>query len=208
MKLTKIAFILLIGTILIFSIWNKVLLDRCQKRLKQHGGVIAEMKNSAFQIRNAIIKAQTAALKHLGKTIRFEYIKKIYPENSPFPPGKKYPKLLLIFSELGCNVCQDEETRFAIKVAEEYGKDYVKAIIHADTPRYARNYIRMNQVNFPVFFCGNETFLNLNEIKNTPMILLVDKSNKVISSHFPIPGHPEYSQAFHLFCYQYFNKNR
>jgi hypothetical protein len=55
-------------------------------------------------------------------------------------------------------VCQDEETKFAVGIASEYGKEYVMAVVHASNRRYVRNYIRMNRVNFTVFFCEDEGF--------------------------------------------------
>jgi hypothetical protein len=101
----------------------------------------------------------------------------------------------------------DEETAFGVSLASEYGKDNVLAVVHATNRRYVQNYIRLNQINFPVYFCKDESFMENNGIKNTPMIFVLDESNRVVASHFPIPGHPEFSEPMHVFCYNYFNLN-
>jgi hypothetical protein len=128
-------------------------------------------------------------MRHQGKTLKMVSLKKIFPNDHDqhAPAAAKQPRLLLIFSELGCNVCQDEETKFAVSIASEYGPEYVMAVVHASNRRYVQNYIRMNRVNFPVFFCEDDAFLEENEIKNTPMIFIVDEENRVIASHFLLP---------------------
>lgn len=205
MKAVKIAIAILIVVIVGFAVWNKILLNRCAQSLQSSNAKKNEYQKAGKMVEDAVIKAQSASMMHLGKTIKFDKMELVFPEN---PPSKinKHPRLLLIFSELACNVCQDEETRFGVGIADQYGKNYVMAVVHATNKRYVRNYIRMNQVNFPVYFSPDESFMEKNLIKNTPMILLIDEENKVIASLFPIPGHFEYSEPFHNFCYHYFNR--
>jgi len=190
------------------AIWNKINLDKCSRHNQILRNKIGNAKAGNQKIETAVIKAHTVSMKHLGKTIKMgKDLKQVFPEKPVAANKARHPKLLLVFNELGCNVCMDSETQFGVSIASEYGQDYVMAIVHATNQRYVRNYIRMNQVNFPIFFCEDESFQKQNNIKNTPMILVLDKENKVIASHFPIPGQLQYSEPVHQFCYHYFNKN-
>jgi thioredoxin-related protein len=158
------------------------------------------------EIEDAVIKSQMASMIHLGKKLSFENLKKFYPEKEYKEDIPKKPKLVLIFSELGCNVCQDDETKFAVDFNERCNENFVYAVVHANNMRYVRNYIRLNRVNFPVYFCQDDAFFNDNNITNTPMIFIVDDKDRIIASHFPLPGHPEYSEPIHQFCFFYFEQ--
>jgi hypothetical protein len=206
MKLLKITITLIVIVISAIAVRNKILLDRCAHSFKQQQTVLNQARKIETNIQDAVIKAQTAAMMHLGKTIQLVKINKIFPKNPRVEKTHDHPRLLLIFSELSCNVCQDEETRFGVSIASEYGKEYVMAIVHASNRRYVQNYIRMNQVNFPVYYCEDETFLKENGIRNTPMIFILDNENRVVAANYPIPGQLQYSEPMHKFCYHYFNK--
>ena len=82
-------------------------------------------------------------------------------------------------------MCQDKETQFAVNIATKYNPQYVMAIIHATSRRYVQDYIRLNQVNFPVYYCNDKenSFFKDNEILNTPMILVIDENNCVLAAN-------------------------
>jgi hypothetical protein len=208
MKILKIAIILLVVVIASIAVRNKILLDRCARSVKQQQEERKQADKGHISIHDAVIKAQTASIMHLGKTIELVHIEKIFPKTTTEEKAANHPRLMLIFSELSCNVCQDEETRFAVRIASEYGTKYVMAIVHATNRRYVQNYIRLNQVNFPVFYCEDKdnSFFKDNDILNTPMVFVIDEDNQVIAANYPIPGHLEYSKPMHRFCYDYFDK--
>ncbi|MCP5045961.1 MAG: hypothetical protein GY940_02245 [bacterium] len=206
MKILKIIAVVFVIVLAFFAVRNKMLMDRYAKDYGLQKAENEKILHTHKEVEDAVIKGRTASMRHLGKNLKLINMKQIFPTKSDDLPSAKHPKLLLVFSELGCNVCRDDETRFAAGIASQYGKDYVMAVVHASNQRYVQNYIRMNQVNFPVYFCPDQSFLNENGIKNTPMIFVVDENNRVVASHFPIPGHLEYSEPMHRFCYYYFNR--
>jgi hypothetical protein len=207
MKIVKIAITIIVIVIVAIAVRNKILLDRCSQSFQKQQAELNQSQKLKSNIQNAVIRAQTASMMHLGKTIELVNINKIFPKTPVEVKVSRHPILLLVFSELSCNVCQDEETRFGVSIASEYGKEYVMAVVHATNRRYVQNYIRMNQVNFPVYYCEDETFLRENGIYNTPMIFIMDKENRVVAANFPIPGHLQYSDPMHKFCYHYLNNN-
>lgn len=208
LKYLRVIAAILIIVVAGIAIRNKILLERYAKDFHLQKAQFTEFKHSTQKIQDALIKANSASIIHLGTTIKFVNIKNIFHANanSAVEPTVKNPKLILVFSELSCNVCQDAETQFGVSIANEYGPDYVMAVVYATQRQYVANYVRLNQINFPVFFCTDETFFKENGIQNTPMIFVLDEKNRVIASHYPLPGHLEYSESIHLFCYHYFNK--
>jgi hypothetical protein len=207
MRKIKIIIIVLIYFILTgTTIWNKIQFNKCIKRYKNLKIQNTFNKNITKKIKNALIKSQFASSKHLGKTLFIENLMRFFPTNETVVHNnsENSPKLILAFSELSCNVCQDSETQFAIKLADTFGTQSVSAIIYVESKRYLRNYIRFNRVHFPVYYCKDNKFFNKNNIKNTPMIFLVDKNNKIINSYCPIPGLEFFAEPFHEFCMTYF----
>jgi hypothetical protein len=201
---------ILIVVVAAIAIRNKILMGRWARDYQLQKTQFTEFKQATQKIQDALIKANNAAMIHLGTTIKLVNMnmKKIFPAdpNLSIESATKHPKLLMVFSELSCNVCRDEETQFGASIANEYGQDYVMAVVFATQRQYVANYVRLNQINFPVFLCADETFFKENGIQNTPMIFVLDEENRVIASHYPLPGHLEYSESIHLFCYHYFNR--
>jgi hypothetical protein len=208
MKYLKFGIAIVMVLVAAMAVRNKVALDKYSKSYHLQIEKNREINHSKEETEKAVINAQTASITHLGKTIELVHMEKIFPKNATEEKTANHPRLMLIFSELSCNVCQDEETRFAVSIASEYGMKYVLAVVHATNRRYVQNYIRLNQINFPVYYSKDELFLKLNGIKNTPMIFVIDDKNQVIAANYPIPGHPQYSEPMHKFCYHYFNKQK
>lgn len=187
-------------------IWNGYLVFKYKKMYKLKEVQVERVENAFNEIQNAVVKANTYAMKFQGKTLYLSDISKIYPETETKQNPAPGPRLILVFSELGCNVCQDKETEFAAGIARKFGSEKCMVIIHSQNIRYARNYIRINRVKFPVYYCRDADFLLINNIGNTPMIFVVDENDRIVASHFPIPGHPVYSKPIHEFCLKYFEQ--
>lgn len=208
MKITRYLIYFIMLLILFFSIWNTASLIKCRQQLKANIAVQNDKISNLEQIIDASIIGQVASMKHLDKTLIFDDLSRIFPGDSQENNISDTPKLVIVIDELGCNVCSDDETKFAVGIANTFGTHSVMAIVHADDIRYARNYIRMNQVNFPVYFSKSRSFLTINEIKDSPMLFLLGSQNRFVASHFPIPGHPEFSEPIHRYCYHYFSREK
>lgn len=203
---------LLVVVVAVIAVWNKVLLNRCNHNAQIQRKQISNFQHNIKEVEEAVLKSQSAAMMHLDSTLTFTGIERFFPEK--LPPETElesfdHPRLILVFSELSCNVCQDKETEFAITIASNFGQDYVMAIVHAVKKRYVQNYTRLNQVNFPVYCCDDRdrSFFKVNKIINTPILLIIDRNNRIIAAHIPIPGHPEYSDPIHQFCFDYLGKS-
>ena len=205
-KAIRVLIYILMAVVVSIAIMNKVLLDRSKKDFSRQKIELNKTRHAANEIKKAVIQSNNASILHLGQNLKMTGIEKIFPNDQLNRHTSNQPRLLLVFSELSCNVCQDAETRFGVSIASDYGKEYVMAVVHATNRRYVTNYIRLNQVSFPVYFAEDESFMKKNGIKNTPMIFVIDSENKVIAANYPIPGHLDYSEPTHKFCYYYFNK--
>ena len=206
MKYLKPLFIIITIILVGLSVWNKILLEKCKSRLQFQLAETKKMQHTAQEIEKAVVNTQTISMKFLGRTLSLVPMEKIYPDKESQAEMPANPKLILVMSEFGCNVCQDSETRFAVDLAKKAGLNYVLAIVHAGNQRYVKNYIRVNQVNFPVYFCEDDDFFTVNNLHNLPLLFLVDEENRIISAHIPLPGQPKYSEPFHEFCHYYFDQ--
>jgi hypothetical protein len=209
MKVFKTIIIILILALVGVSVWNKIQFEKCKRLVEFKNAQNTKMQQENETVENAVIKSQTVSMIHLDKKLILHGIERLFPKDGKMiSTPVEHPRLILIFSELSCNVCQDKETQFAVDIAGEFGQDYVMAIVHAVNKRYVQNYIRMNQVNFPVYYCDdkNKAFFKDNEIVNTPVLFVIDNTNRIIASHIPIPGQLQYSEPIHQFCYHYFNQ--
>ena len=205
MKTLKIIIAILVVVLAFVAVRNKILANRYAGQIREARATNSKLKKEIKDVGNTIIKNQTASMVHLGKRLKLTNLNAIFPKNQTAVPQVDHPRFVLVFSELSCNVCVDEETRFAVGIASEYGINYALALVHASERRYVQSYIRLNQVNFPVGFSEDDTFLTENGIKHTPALFVVDHENRVLAAHLPVTGHPEYSEPIHQFCYHYFN---
>ena len=166
---------------------------------------IVKTRSNAGSLEESFVFTKHVMMEHYGKKISLAGLTRLYSPEGEEPEVKAAgPSILLIFSELSCNVCQDEESQFARELAEELGPNHVSAVIHSDNQRYARNYVRLNQANFPIYHIKNHNFLQENGLDPTPLVLFLDESDRVIFAHHPLPGKPELSKPFHDFCRNYF----
>jgi len=211
MKIIKTLLAVLVALILVFSVWNKISLHRCVKMLNQKNTAYNDLEKAKNVTERAVINSQEYANKFIGSTLILKDLEKIYPVSTSSQENlinkDNRPMVLLTFSEMGCNACLDDQTNFVNELYQVYGPGSVACIVYADNKRYVRNYIRINQVKFPVFFDKDGTFFEENQITDTPLLLIIDGSRKILYSHFPIPGHLQFSEPFHHFCYRYFNLN-
>ena len=71
-------------------------------------------------------------------------------------------------------------------------------VVHADNPRYARNFIRLNGLTeIPVFLDEGRDFGRANRVEDTPMLYLLDAQGEVLAAHFPLPDRPQWTEPFH-----------
>jgi hypothetical protein len=161
-------------------------------------------ENGMTEFRNSVIKTKRVTHRHLERRISFPELTAVQGDGALYSGHEGYT-LLLVLSEMSCNVCQDEETHFANQLAEEMGdRARIAAVVHANSARYVRNYVRLNQVKFEVYLSENNQFALENGIVNSPLLLLLDQQNRVVAAHYPLPGEPELSEAFHQTCRELF----
>lgn len=154
-------------------------------------------EEAAVEMKSLVSNYKHQESKYIGKNLEYpESLVKIQGNLEGPPPP---PYLLLIFSELGCNVCADDETQYGKKMSEQFpGK--VHAIVYGTNRRYAMNYVRMNQTKFTVCYDDEATFHNINNISTSPMMLYVDECGVVSQAHIPITGHLDLCRpSHHLF---------
>ncbi len=202
MKIIKIALVAAVFGVLAIAVWNKITLQKFVKGYEHQKAEVNRLLNVNRQMQKAVVNSLHASMKHIGRDFLMGDMEKVFPENDK-PRMHGQARLVIVFSELGCNVCMDSETTFAVSIAKKFGGDAVLAIVYSNEKRYVRRYIRVNRVNFPVYYCKDEALFHDNHITNTPMLFVIDESGRIVAAHFPIPGHPVYSEPFHRFCASY-----
>ncbi|MDJ0839338.1 MAG: hypothetical protein QNK37_22660 [Acidobacteriota bacterium] len=147
--------------------------------------------------RDAALSMHRAAVRHVGRDLLWPDLELVHGEAKP--GNSDSYKLYLYLSEISCNVCQDELTAFAREFSTLYGKTNVRAVVFSTRKQYVYQYIRVNQVDFPVFFDRDEHFSKVNQIAQGPMALLV-REGRILEAAYPLPGFPEWSEAFYQRC--------
>lgn len=158
-------------------------------------------ENAIFMksFKSSVLESGAVSMEYLRREIKFDYLDLLYKKN--IKGYKKIKeKLIVIFSELSCSVCQNIEIKFIKNFVNKFGSKSVIAIFWSPNKSYVYNYIRVSRVSFSVYFAKDEQFFKTNRIRHFPLLLLIDENNRVIMAHYPIPGFPQYSKYFHLFC--------
>ncbi len=194
---------LLYLVIILFIISNSVVYLNYTKQVKN----IKRIRHTSGELENAVINTQNIAYTFVGARFQFSFIKNFrsLQSNIDFIDT---PIICLIFDELSCNVCQDDETKFALELTEKYGLNKAVVIVKSKNIRYIQNYVRMNNINFKVYYCNDDRFFKANNIMVTPLALVIDEMNHIVAAHIPIVGHPQYSIPFHFFCFDYFESSK
>ena len=125
-------------------------------------------------------------------------------ESEPENPDYRGPRLLLAVDEVSCTTCRDEQTAFALEIARAVGPEALRIVVRATEPRFARSYMRLNQVHIPVHYDAAGALFEANQLSATPVLLLLDETGKIVMAHYPTPDKPILSQPFHQKCRQLF----
>ena len=149
-----------------------------------------------------VFSARHYALLQSGKLIDWPRDMKVLGEVPP-EPVMGYG-LILAIDDLSCDVCRDEQTQFALAIARALDEPSLRIVVHADTPVYARSYMRLNNIEYPVYYDKEGRFFENNDLGSTPMLLLHNPRGEVIAAHFPVPDRPEVSAPFHAFVRAFF----
>lgn len=165
---------------------------------RNQGRVSNDQGISAADWKETFSKNEALALSYIGKMLQFpESLELVNKESFPDKPTIDQPKLLLIFSELSCNVCMDDETQFGNHMAELLGPNQVIAVVQSNNKRFCVNYVRMNQTKFPVYFDKDGAFIRANKIHHTPLLLAVSPPSEITYSHQPITGQTDLCPPHH-----------
>lgn len=151
---------------------------------------------------------QQGVYSHAGRMIQWPDTLEAMNEVVPEPEAFGGYRLVLAFSELSCDVCRDEETRFAMSLAQEVGPEAVTVVVHANNRRYANAYMRLNSVTLPVLYDESGTFFEKNNLRKTPVSLLLNERNEVIAASVPLTGKPWLNEPFHKLCRKFLAKRK
>jgi peroxiredoxin len=95
--------------------------------------------------------------------------------------------ILLIYSELTCNICVDSLIENCNILADRYKNIKIWGIASANDLEYLRRYSRINQLKFPLFWDRKEVLISKLKIDMLPAILIIDESGTIINSFFITP---------------------
>jgi len=164
----------------------------------------ATIQTQFRDFREGRLQEAEARYHHWGRILNWDGLDVVFqPEEALGPDGEVLPaelRIVWVFTEISCDVCRDKLTDFAREIAGEVGSHAVSTIVHADQRRYATAYARMNQVNFPVYFSADYTFMRRNQLQCGPAVLLVDDQDRILASHCPVSTNPDATALFFAFC--------
>ena len=115
-------------------------------------------------------------------------------------------RLLLLLSDIDCDVCQDRETQFAKSIADTLGPRRTAVIVSGDR-RFATAYVRVNGARFPVFLDEPDAFGKGNSLPRRPLLLVLE-GGRVTMAHMPQTSLPSLSEAFHEVARRYLASER
>lgn len=144
--------------------------------------------------------AQTRAyeMSMIGKTLIWPDDLTVLGEGAEQSTDKT--RLVLTVNEVSCTTCRDEQTAFALEVARFLGTDAVTIVVGAQQPRYARSYMRLNQIDMPIYFNQSNSFFDDNGIPDSPLLMILNEHGEIVTAHYPLPEKPLLTLPFHEFC--------
>lgn len=177
--------------LLLFSGWQL----RQNKQLQEQ--VVNNEFSSPQQLLDTVAQTRAYELSMTGKSL-------VWPEDLTILGGQELAvdqtRLVLTVNELSCTTCRDEQTAFALEVAQHLGSEHVTIVVGAQQPRYARSYMRLNQIQMPIFYNQSNSFFHTNGITDSPLLLVLNAHGEVVTAHYPLPEKPKLTVPFHSFC--------
>lgn len=161
-------------------------------------GEASERKLGSY--REVVLAEKKISFAHVGQVIAWDQ-----PLEALENAGSKgmvagRASLILALSQLSCDACVVEELKFANEIAKGAGPGAVTGIVHSPERRYAAALARLNQISFPFLYDETDAFGRANGIAARPLVLVVNDRLEVLAAHYPLPGRPELSLAFHDAC--------
>jgi len=114
-------------------------------------------------------------------------------------------RLVLAVNEISCSECRDEQTAFALEIAKTLGPGSVRIVVGSQQVRYARAYMRLNKIDQEVYWDSESRFFQVNNITDSPLLLLMDDLGRVPAAHYPLPEKQMLSKPFHDYCRRLLN---
>ena len=191
-----------VAALLMLCIWNLYRNYRLQATLSYLTGGKGLISRS-HPFKEAVVAARDLEFQHAGRFLKWPESLEVMGAEGDSHTYRGY-RLVLAFSELSCNSCRDEQTRFVQDLTHGSGAPVTAIVIHARTPRYVRSYMRLNQIRQPLLYDRAGAFFEQNRIGETPMLFLINERDEVIAAHYPVDGEPALSQPFQRLCYRSF----
>ena len=188
-----------VSLLLLFILkWNRW--DQSNSAIKNRLAETIQERNWLWE---KVLGIKTLSLSQVGKVLEFPSSLQLINSQVSNHQDGNHPYLLMVFSELGCNTCLDDEAEYANQIALALGAPFVKGIVHARNRRYVQRFIQTNQIRFPVFFDRDGEFFGRNDIHEGPVVFVMSATGSVLQCHYPIPGYPDWSAPFHKFARDY-----
>ena len=112
---------------------------------------VGAMRASIHEAGEKMTAAHEASLEPVGRTLAWPEMERVAGAAGA-ADHYEGRRLVLYFSELSCNACRDGEAQFMNGLAGITRGAGLAIVVHADNPRYARNFIRLNGLTeIPVF---------------------------------------------------------
>ncbi|CAM2006428.1 hypothetical protein [Acanthopleuribacter pedis] len=167
-----------------------------QEKLRKATKALRDKEQSTDLRIEALQNQQKLALEFVHKKIADVELLDIQNQKNAMPISSKNGiKYLVHVSELGCDLCLDEEIRIAENLHTEYPELNIMIIVHATNKRYVTSLIRRHQLNASVFFDETGSFAKKNHLPVNPTVLILE-NDKVLYFHRPIPEETKFSEGF------------
>ena len=183
----------------LFLIWRQ---QKLAKQLVMARVAVTQCSDSLSQVEKQFQLALKASHGNAGEKVRFPEMTAL---GSQLPTNFGDIRVVLYFSELACDTCLDQETRFVKELAQQLGPERVAIVGHAAKERTLRVYKRQHGLQqIPVFFDRENRFKLENRLLDSPMLLWTNERQEIVACHWPIPGKEQPSESFHNSLRRYF----
>lgn len=108
--------------------------------------------------------------------------------NSMFHLMNKRKSIIILYSEVTCNVCTDSLFDRCNLLKSENADFNFYAIAYSKDINFLRRFARINKIKFPILKDINNDFANKLDISALPAVLLVDENGIIRNSFFINPN--------------------
>jgi hypothetical protein len=117
------------------------------------------------------------------------------------------PRIVMVYSELNCGVCVDNEVENLKKIAVDVGSENIIFLSSYNNPRDMWTFKRLNKLDMDIYNLHYQKLGIPIEDDNTPFIFLIDSTLTSTMVFMPIKEVPTYSEQYYTLMKQrFFNR--